>query len=94
MSGSLGEPTVGVIDRLLAEHARHLAVLQEHVLAHDEMNVILNRRIDTLQEYRQARDREDVVRDKRIDKLVERLDRAYTKIHNLEREVRTLKEGT
>jgi len=92
VSGSLGEPTVRVIDRLLAEHARHLAALQEHVLAHDEMNVILNRRIDTLQEYRQARDREDAVRDKRIDKLVERLDRAYTKIHALERKTRGMSE--
>jgi hypothetical protein len=71
MSGSLGEPTVRVIDRLLVEHARHLAALQEHAIAHDEMNTIQNRRID---------------------RLVERLDRAYTKIHNLEREVRTLKE--
>lgn len=89
----LGESTWRSYDRLLAEYSRRMDAQQEQLKAHDEMHAILNRRIDTLQEYRQARDREDAIRDKRIDKLVERLNRAYTKIHALERKTRGLGES-
>lgn len=88
MEGKLGESSWRVVDRVLAEHARRADALQEQLTAHAEMHEILNRRIDTLHEYRQAQAHEDEVRDKRIDKLVERLDRAYTKIHTLERKMR------
>lgn len=88
IEGKLGESSWRVVDRILAEHARRMDAQQEQLKAHAEMHEILNRRIDTLHEYREARDREDATRDKRIDKLVERLDRAYTKIHALEKRVR------
>lgn len=58
----------------------------------DKLLLEYQQRIDALDEYREARDREDAVRDKRIEKLVERLDRAYTKIHALERRTRGLGE--
>lgn len=88
IEGALGESSWRVVDRVLAEHARRANALQEQLVAHAEMHEILNRRIDTLHEYREARAREDATRDKRIEKLVERLDRAYTKIHALERKMR------
>lgn len=84
----LGESPWRVVDRVLAEHARRANAQQEQLATHTEMHEILNRRIDTLHEYREARAREDATRDKRIEKLVERLDRAYTKIHALERKIR------
>lgn len=84
----LGESTWRSYDRLLAEYSRRMDAQQEQLAAHTEMHEILNRRIDTLHEYRQARDREDAVRDARINKLVERLDRAYAKIHALEKRMR------
>lgn len=86
--GRIGESSWRVVDRVLAEHARRMDAQQEQLTAHVEMHEILNRRIDTLQEYRQARDRENQARDFRVNKLVERLDRAYTKIHALERKMR------
>jgi predicted RNase H-like nuclease (RuvC/YqgF family) len=88
IEGRIGESSWRVMDRVLAEHARRMDAQQEQLRAHAEMHEILNRRIDTLQEYRQAQAREDATRDKRIGKLVERLDRAYTKIHALERKMR------
>jgi len=50
------------------------------------------RRIDELHDAREAQARDNVVRDKRTEKLVERLDRAYTKIHALEKKTRGLGE--
>ena len=54
----------------------------------DRVLIEYNRRIAELEAQQLARVREDAVRDKRIDKLVERLDRAYTKIHAIERKLR------
>jgi predicted RNase H-like nuclease (RuvC/YqgF family) len=92
--GRIGESAWRSVDKLFVEHARRMDAMQEHIAAHDEMNEIQNRRIDrivdTAREERLHRDKLDATRDKRIDRLVERLDRAYTRIHALEKKLREM----
>lgn len=46
------------------------------------------RRMDAMRDHLTAHDEMNAIQNGRIDKLVERLDRAYTKIHTLEKKLR------